>query len=1244
MHKVDESSSLLNKKKVSCATNDYHQHYSSSLEWTESSWTRFLHALFWWWIKPMLYKGYKQQLTTDDLDGVPQIDKALLLLERLSSYDWSSTTTWRIVYKEFWKDYVFASILIIPRMITSISQPLLLRQILLNIMNEKGSNTASYMYAVLLFISAPALMFMHRHSMFRLGRIGGRILNTLTMIIYTHALSLKSVSLKEMNTGQVINLITNDVSQFEELCLYLANFFEGIIETIIIFILLCWIMKPIPTLCGYALFPVFILFQLYISQKFSRYHEITVIRTDKRVEAFKEFINGCHIAKMYNWEKSLGDRIVEMRDNESASIRRASLYRALNMTIFFMSASLFALTTFGSAWFLGYPLTIDNTFPALALFSVMRVHAMYYIPLAIEKLSVIKSASRRIDSFMRLTMKQDNQSRLPMSLINEQEKGNIMISNASFSWHEDTRFLSVSNLTIKKGALVGIVGPVGSGKSSFFAAILGEMNLINGLLNTNNSSFAYAAQSPWIIEDTFRNNILLNRPLDQQRYRYVIHACCLDDDISIFGPIEDRIMIGENGFNLSGGQRARVSLARALYTDADIYLLDDPLSAVDRKVAKQIYERCLGPFGLLRNKTRLLATHQTEFLNETDQIIFLSHGHVDQRNCLNESIIRENNSNENETSKLVSLLDDNISIDNFRPIVTDEKLIDDSSMFSTLYHLCSAPPFSKNGFCILIIVLLLGEALNSGSNYWLSICLKQSGTNQQISLKYAFIYFCLIIAAVILDVVRTNYYFTIIINGSNSLHKKMLRGLLHASIQFFESNPSGRILNRASKDQYVIDELLPVTLLNGVKALLLTLGSLFIICFIDKSLFHVLLIIVIGSCLITYFYQRCLRRFKTLETTTRNPVYALFSSSFDGLPTIRSLKAENSFIQLIADRIDKRTSAYFLVQAASQLFSITMSIFSSFILIVTSVRIIQSHERVEASTAALRLMNAMFVSLWFQWALRELSESDIMMISAKRIDEYSRLPSEEDRGGHKGLVKASSEWPTEGKIKFRNYSLRHRLNSEYAIRDINFCIESGQKIGIIGRTGAGKSSIFKGLFRFVHRSCVDGEILIDNIDISRIALNHLRSHISVIPQQPILFSGTLRYNLDPFNHYSDEECWKALADVQLKQFVSNHSAGLLMSIDKSGKTLSIGQCQLVCIARAILKKSKILLIDEATANVDQETDDIIQAVFRDKFQDRTILTIAHRLHTVARHDRILVLDRGTMVNFDTPANILHSYY
>ncbi|CAF3783230.1 unnamed protein product [Rotaria sp. Silwood1] len=1173
--KNDENETLLDDKKGSCTTNDHHRHHSSRLEWAESSWTRFLHVLFWWWIKPMLYIGYKRQLTVDDLDGIPHVDKALVLLDRLSSYDWSSTTTWRIVCKEFWKDYMFASVFVIPYMITCISQPLLFRQILLDMMSEKGSNIVSYLCAILLFISAPILMLVHRQSMFRFGRVGRRILNALTMIIYTRTLSLKLASLKDMNTGQIINLIANDASTFEEVCSYLAYLFEGLLETIIIFSLLCWIIQPIPTLCGYALFPVFILFQLYFSRKFSHYHEITVVRTDKRVQAFSECIHGCHIVKMYNWEKPLSDRIIEIRENESASIRRASHFRALNMTFFFMSVSLFALTTFGSAWLLGYPLNIENTFPALALFSVMRFNAMYYIPLAIEKLSVVKSASRRIDSFMHLTMKQDNQSQLSTSLINEQQKGHIIISNASFSWHNEIPCLSLSDLTIEQGTLVGIVGPVGSGKSSLFAAILGEINLINGQLNTNNSSFSYAAQSPWTFEDTFRNNILLNRSFDQQRYRNVIHACCLDDDISVFGSSEDLIMIGENGFNLSGGQKARVSLARALYSDADIYLLDDPLSAVDHKVAKQIYERCIGSFGLLKNKTRLLVTHQTQFLNESHQIIFLSHGHIDKQGCLNENIIRENDSNKNETSKLVSLLDDHRPMDDLQSIVIDEKPLNDGTRWSIWYHFFTAPPFGRIGFCVLIVVLLLGEALSDGANYWLSICLQESGTNQQIAPKSAYIYFGLIMATVIVDFIRTNYYFTIVLNGSNNLHNKMLRGLLYTSIQFFESNPSGRILNRASKDQ-----------------------------------------------------------FKRLESITRSPVYAFFSSSFNGSPTIRSLKAETSFIQLIARRIDTHTSAYFLVLAASQLFSVMLNIVCSLILIVASIRIIHAHDPAKSSISALRLMNAIFVALWFQWALRELSEADIMMISAERIDEYSRLPLEDDRGGHKGLVKTSPTWPAHGKIEFRNYSLRHRLNLEYAIRNVDLCIESG----------AGKSSIFKGIFRLVNRSCVDGEILIDDIDISRITLNHLRSHLSVIPQQPVLFSGTLRYNLDPFDHYSDEQCWMALEDAQLKQFVSNHSVGLLMPIGESGKTLSIGQCQLVCIARAILQKSKILLIDEATANVDQKTDDVIQAVLKNKFQDRTILTIAHRLNTVAQHDRILVLDKGMIANFDTPTNILHSYY
>ncbi|CAF4943128.1 unnamed protein product [Rotaria sp. Silwood1] len=634
--------------------------------------------------------------------------------------------------------------------------------------------------------------------------------------------------------------------------------------------------------------------------------------------------------------------------------------------------------------------------------------------------------------------------------------------------------LSLLDLTIEQGTLVGIVGPVGSGKSALLAAILGEMNLINGQLNTNDSSFSYATQSPWIFADTFRNNILLNRPFDEQRYKHVIYACCLDVDLGLLGSSGELTMIGEKGVNLSGGQKARVALARALYGDADIYLLDDPLSAVDRRVAKQIYERCIGPYGLLKNKTRILATHQTQFLYESDQTIFLSHGYIDKQGCLKENIIREDAPNKNETSVLADMLDVNPSMADAQSIITDETSLNDGVRWSVWYHWFTAPPSGIFGFCLLMVLLLLGEVLSDSANYCLSILLKRAQTDEQVSSKLAYIYFCLIIATVFVDIVRMNYYFTVVLHGSNSFHNNMLRGLLYTSIQFFESNPTGRILNRASKDQ-------------------------------------------------------------------------------------------------------------------------------------------------------------------------RLSEADILMTSGERIDEYSHLPPEEDEGGYKRLVKTSPEWPVHGTIEFRNYSLRHRSNLEYAIRNINLRIESGQKIGIIGRTGAGKSSLIKGIFRFIDRSNVDGQILIDDVDISRITLNHLRSHLTVIPQQSILFSGTLRYNLDPYNSYSDEQCWKVLEEVQLKPFVMRHPEGLLMSVAESGNNLSIGQCQLITIARAILKKSEILLIDEATAHVDQKTDDLIQTIIKEKFQDRTVMTIAHRLNTVAKCDRILVLDNGMIVNYDTPGNILHLY-
>lgn len=1048
-----ETQALLDDDKILSSGDNTYRRNPCRLQWAESSWTRLLYVLFWWWIYPVLSLGYKRQLTENDLDDLCNADTSSALLERLNSHDWSSTTTSKIIIKEFWKDYLFANLFLIPTLAVGISQPLLVREIILNMMNQHGSNVFSYVCAILLFVCVILQSVFHRQSMFRSARVGVRIRNALTIKIYVRSLSMKSSRRNKFSTGEIINLVANDASKFEEMYSYLQYLCAGIVEAVIIFGLVCWIIHPIPALSGYAVFPLFILIQWYFSRKFGQYRETTNLCIDKRVQAFTEFVRGCHIVKMYNWEKPMEHRIGEFRKNELQNIRRLSHFRALNMSQFFISISILAFITFGSAWLLGYPLNPANTFPVLGLFSLIRINVMYFLPMAVEKLSEARAASRRIDSFMRVTIEQQYQSELFSSSINQQGIGSIFISDGFFSWNDEEPCLSSINLTITQGIFVGIVGPVGSGKSSLLAAILGEMNLINGQLNTNDSSISYVAQIPWIFADTFRNNILLNRPFDEILYRNVIHACCLDVDLSLFRS-GDLTIIGENGINLSGGQKARVALARALYTNADIYLLDDPISAVDHKVAKQIYERCIGPYGLLKNKTRLLVTHHIEFLSEAHQIIYLEHGYVDRTSYLEENNTKNSDvTNKKETSVVAEMLYDNMSTIDTQPIIAEEIPHTNAVKWSVWYQLLFAPPLGRFGFILLIILLLLGEALSDGSNYCLSLWLKQCEIDQQCSSKFAYIYFGLILSTIFADFIRTNYYFLIILNGSNNLHKNMLRGLLYSSVQFFEANPTGRIINRASKDQHVIDELLPAMLLIALITLLVGIGSMIMMCILNPFILILLILLLPAIILIINFYQRSFPQLKRMESITRSPVYSLLSSTLDGLVTIRAFQAEKSFIQLISDKIDLNTSACITVQAASAWFSVILNILFSLLLLVNALLIIILANETHVSLTALNLMTSMQLSFWFQWAFRELSEASIMMTSAERIDEYSHLPSEEDKGGPNRLVQTSPTWPIHGAIEFRNYSLRHRFNLDYAIKNINLRIESGQKIGIIGRTG-----------------------------------------------------------------------------------------------------------------------------------------------------------------------------------------------
>ncbi|CAF1086559.1 unnamed protein product [Rotaria sordida] len=965
-------------------------------------------------------------------------------------------------------------------------------------------------------------------------------------------------------------------------------------------------------------------------------------RTDKRVQMINELVNGCQIIKMYNWEKAMEQRVHEIRRHELSYIFKSSRLRSINIALSVSSLLLISLATFGGNWLMGRTLLPEDIFSAVSFFAMVRVSVTVLFPVAIEKFSEARVSAKRIDQFMQLDILFNKCEKME----NKNEDHAIIMEDASFSW-KDSCCLSAVNLKIKHGTLVGVKGVIGAGKSSLLAAILGEVNLVSGKLQQYANSISYAPQLPWIFADTIRANILLGKPMDEERYKNVIKACCLNIDLQNFGEVGDLLMIGDKGINLSGGQKARISLARALYADADIYLLDDPLAAVDPKVAEKIFDECIGPHSLLREKTRILVTHQTHFLVEADQMILLTNGHIDELH--NEQPVANqplNDTSETDASETDSS-DDNetewtlkTAITDINPIVKDETSVAGVVKWSVWLQLFTSPPLRWFGFLLIIFLMCAAEGLYDFTNRWLAVWSSKS-YDQQRSPYYAYVYLGLTLGTFIVIIIRTSFIFFIMLSGSTYFHNRMLSSILYTSLRFYESNPSGRILNRASKDQQALDESLPLTLIDSIQCLLMTIGSIVIIGTTNPWVLLILVPFIPIVLWLRRYYIRSSRQLKRLESVTRSPTYALFSSSLDGLTSIRAFNVQTDFLNMFMKRIDANSRAYFVLGATARWFGLLLDFMTSLITLVTAILAVALRDTMDPAAAALSLSYCITLTGLFQWGIRQSTEAENFMTSAERIHEYGQLAPENYRNSNESevLIQPPDDWPSRGIIEFKNYTFRYRSELDPVLKNINLRIESKQKIGVIGRTGAGKSSLLQALFRLVDQSAINGTILIDDIDISRLSLGYLRSHLSVIPQAPILFCGTLRYNIDPFEKFSDEECLRALEAVQLKQLVSNHTDGLSLLVAESGTNLSAGERQLVCVARAILKKSHILLIDEATANVDHKTDRMIQEVIADKFRDRTILTIAHRLNTVANSDRILMLEQGEVAYFDVPSNI-----
>ncbi|KAG5892952.1 hypothetical protein JTB14_015003 [Gonioctena quinquepunctata] len=797
--------------------------------------------------------------------------------------------------------------------------------------------------------------------------------------------------------------------------------------------------------------------------------------------------------------------------------------------------------------------------------------------------------------------------------------------------------------------------------------IMGELSMFSGKLSTL-GIVSYASQEPWLFAGSVRQNILFGREFELIRYRDTVKACALTRDFSLL-PYGDRTIVGERGISLSGGQRARVNLARCVYKQADIYLLDDPLSAVDIHVGQQLFEGCIKKF--LGDKVVILITHQLQYLKRADHIVIMNKGMIqvqgEYKDLIGESdfgeLLKEvattMPTEEKEVEKVLRAIsvtstafNSMIDIEGTKktPFISPEMrttgsvdLVNYKEYFAAGANCC--------GIFIMILLFLLAQILASGGDFFLAkwVDLEElrfnfgsaasMGVFNELSRQQCIlIYTILISLTIVAAVLRSLVFFGICMRSSMRLHNTMFNSIIHGCMRFYNLNSSGRILNRFSKDLGSVDELLPNAFIDTTQILLNMTGAIIIIAVVEPYLLVLTTVMFITFYFLRRIYLKTSRNVKRLEGVARSPVFSHLNATLQGMTTIRSNGAEQILVEEFDKLQDVHSSAWFMFLYTSRAFGIWLDLICTlFIGLVTFAFVILS-DQATGSNVGLAITQCMGLSGLVQWGMRQSAELENQMTSVERVLEFTKIEHEADLESLPEK-KPPISWPKQGRIEFVDLTMRYGPYEPPVLRHLYITIQPREKVGIVGRTGAGKSSLISALFRLAY---YDGLILIDHLDISVIGLHDLRRKISIIPQEPVLFSGTLRYNLDPFGEYNDNDIFAALMDVENQNAMNSGIGCLNHEMKEGGANLSVGQRQMVCLARAILRNNLILIMDEATANVDAHTDKFIQQTIRTKFAHCTVLTIAHRLHTVMDSDKVLVMDAGLAIEFDHPHLLLQN--
>ncbi|XP_071321048.1 ATP-binding cassette sub-family C member 4-like isoform X2 [Trachinotus anak] len=1250
------------------------------------------------WLTPLLHLGHKRRLEESDMYSILPEDRSEILGEELqriwdhevrkAAKELRKPKLTSVLIRCYGKSYAVAGLFAFSLEAIKVVQPLLLGKIIQYFENYDPDDQRSlyivYGYAAAMSLSTFGLTVLQHLYYYHVQRTGMKIRVAMCHMIYRKALGLNSESMGQTTTGQIVNLLSNDVNRFDEITLNLHYLWVGPLQAMVIIVFLWFEIGP-TCLAGLATVALMMPVQTWFGKLFGIFRSKTAVYTDNRIRIMNEVVSGIRIIKMYAWEKPFSALVTEVRRKEISQILNSSYLRGLNMASFFASSKIIVFITFTIYALLGNTITASSVFVTVSLYGTIKLTVTLFFPLAVEKVSETAVSIQRIMTFLLLEEVERKTSRLPLE---EKKEGSIEMEKLTCYWDKSLDAPSLQNIsvTVKSHQLLTVIGPVGAGKSSLLSAILGELPHDTGTVEVK-GQLTYASQQPWVFPGTIRSNILFGRELNPQKYERVLRACALKKDLELL-PDGDLTLIGDRGATLSGGQKARVNLARVVYQEADIYLLDDPLSAVDAEVGKHLFEQCI--CGLLKNKTRVLVTHQLQHLRTADQILVLKEGHIMAQGTYSElrssgldmvSLLRSNEEQErwarsadpdkqslqsqrtnrshsshcSQSSLLPpeSNYTDQLPAETVCTVAEETRVEGDVSGHIYLKYFtagCSLLVLS-----VIVLLSVIAEVAYILQDWWLVYWAREmyfnssataviitNGINATHSYEefnltfYLGIYSGLTAVAVVFGYARCLMIFHGLVRSAQKLHNSMFSAVLRTPVVFFDVNPIGRILNRFSKDISQMDSMLPITFVDFYQLFLQNAG----VVAVAASVIPLILIPVVPLLLVFLylrrFYLSTSRDVKRLESTTRSPVFSHLSSSLQGLWTIRAFRAEERLKKAFDSHQDQHSEAWFLFLMTSRWFALRLDSICSIFITFTTFGCILLRDGLEAGEVGLVLTYAVTLIGNFQWTVRQSAEVENMMTSVERVVEYTELKSEAPWETQK---RPPADWPSRGVVTYNRVNFSYSDDKPLVLKDISATFQPHEKVGIVGRTGAGKSSLVSALFRLAEPQ---GEIYIDGVLTSEIGLHDLRQKMSIIPQDPVLFTDTVRKNLDPFTQHTDEDLWRALDEVQLKSVVEELPGKLETVLAESGSNFSMGQRQLVCLARAILRKNRILIIDEATANVDPRTDELIQRTIRDKFRECTVLTIAHRLNTIIDSDRILVLDSGTIQELDRPFTLLQN--